>query len=349
MMLSDLGATVDKVEEPGGDPYRSFSPVVDGVGLPAAVVNRGKNSIVLDLKSDSGKQQFLDLITRADILIDNWRPGVADRLGLDSATLAAANPTLVHVSISGYGDSGPNYRDRAYDSIVQAQSGVAFLQDANRAQILPTYVADKATSMMVAQTAIAGLLVARTQGVGCYASIAMIDSLAYFNFPDLMLGHSLIGQPESESPRSVAPSVVRTADGFVMVAAASGQQIKAVCEAVDRPSWARELAQLGGGAEFRDEFNRGLEAATRSMTADELVRRLSERDVPAAVVVDAEGHFSHPQIVHNGTYGIATDEIIGAHRYARHPSKFRGVDSTDATKVCHLASVKRTSATDSCS
>ncbi len=327
LMLSDLGATVLKVEaSPAGDPYRKFSPRVNGVGVSAAVVNRGKRSVMLDLKSDSGRDNFLELTREADVVLESWRPGVAERLGLDRETLSAANPRVVHVSVTGYGESGPCSDRRAFDNIIQAESGIGRLDPSvGFTPPFRTYLADKSTSGYAVQAALAGLLRRERTGKGGFVAVAMIDAISYFNFPDLLAEHAPAGSLPLEAPSSFTNSVIRTSDGFVAVAPAGGTQVRALCEVLGHPEWVAELRALGSGAAFRQRLFERMESAAADLSSEDFAARVRARDVPAAVVLDAEEHFRHPQIVHNGTYQRGKDPSWGTYRYPRYPALFDGV------------------------
>lgn len=332
LMLSDLGATVVKVEPPGGDSYRKLSPHVNGVSVSAAVVNRGKRSVVIDLKSDSGREELLELVRESDVLLENWRPLVAQRLRLTQGTLAEVNPRLVHISVSGYGDDGPYAGRPAFDGIIQSEGGAQRL-DGDRLQSFPTYLADKSTSVFAAQAVLAGLLQRHVTQRGTYASVPMIDALAYFNFPDLLAGYALTDAPPSELPRSFSNAVIRTSDGFVNVSPASGRQIKGCCEALGHPEWAAELKELGASAGFRDALYQRLESVSVEIASVECVKRFQERNIPSAVVLDPTQHFAHPQVQHNKTYQESDDSELGRFRFARYPAIFEGCRAEHSARL----------------
>lgn len=323
LMLSDLGADVIKVEPPPkGDPYRWYAPVHEDLGLAAAAVNRGKRSIFLDLKTPSGRDRFESLVRDADVFIENWRPGVADRLGLSDDLLHDLNPRIVHVSITAYGESGPHAQRGGFDTIIQAESGVAGLGPDLSSGPMPSYVADKATGTLAAQAALAALVERQATGEGSFVGISLLDSLAYFNFPDMFSEYMLVGRAPSAPPRAFSASFLETADGFIAVAPSTSAQVRAVLEVVGHPEWHEQLRQLGHGAEFRAEFHRRVESETKKLPTDDAVALFSALDVPTAAVVDVPGHFDHPQIGHNATYQVAEDPALGAYRFARYPARF---------------------------
>ena len=197
MILAEQGADVIKVELPDGvgDRIRSFGSRRNGMSAVFQAVNRGKRSIVLDSKRDDGRAAMLRLAASADVFLQNFRPGVAARLGLSEADLRAANPDLVYVSVSGFGPSGPRSDEKVYDYVVQAMSGMAALQpdDVGRPRLTPHVIVDKVTAMTVAQAVTAALL-ARERGHGATrVDVTMLDAALWFFWPDGMMDRSLLG------------------------------------------------------------------------------------------------------------------------------------------------------------
>jgi len=165
-LLADLGAEVVKVEQPaGGDRMRLQGPRVGGIGALWANVNRGKRSVAIDLQHADGVTLLTELVARCDVFVQNFRPGVARRLGIDEPALRAANPELIYVSISGFGDTGPYISQKSYDYVVQALSGMAALQaqPGGPPALIRNIVIDKVTAMTAVQSVLAALI-ARGRG-----------------------------------------------------------------------------------------------------------------------------------------------------------------------------------------
>ena len=159
MMLADLGADVVKVEPPKGDPFRRFARPKGAMAAVFVNANRGKKSIVLDLKQAIDRDRLCELLRNSDVVLSNWRPAVAERLGLGDDVLAALNPRLIRVYVSGYGSSGPDRDKPSYDSVVQARSGLTWAQGGDdRPTLAVGYLVDKTTAMMTAQATIAALI-----------------------------------------------------------------------------------------------------------------------------------------------------------------------------------------------
>ena len=341
MMLSDLGASVIKVEPPGkGDPFRTFARPTRGVSSMFINVNRGKeSSVALDLKDAGDRNALIDLVRDADVFIHNWRPGVAESLGLADAVLAAANPTLIRVAISGFGPTGPYAGQPAFDALMQAQSGLAVYEEENGAPRLNrTSLSDKVTSVMAAQSILAAVIARSATGEGQLLELGMLDALAYFNYPDMFQEHTFL---DDEAPTSVGgtPSLlVPTADGHIVVQPMTGAQLKRVCVACDRPEWVDELKGCDP-AQLRTEFHRRLSGALLHKPTAFWVERFLADDVPVAPAMSLTDHLADAQVVHNELYEIDEHpEPLGRVRRVRYPTRFTGTPVAPKTSVPTLGS-----------
>ncbi|MEY2430500.1 MAG: hypothetical protein QOC92_225, partial [Acidimicrobiaceae bacterium] len=186
MMLADQGADVVKVEPPTGDAIRTVGTGHDGMSAYFANNNRGKRSITVDLSTDAGRDVVRRLTADADVFVQNFRPGVIERLGLDSGLLCAANGRLVYASISGFGNRGPLAGAPAYDHVVQALSGFAAIQSAGTSEpsMVRHGVIDKATAYTLAQAVTAALLQRERTGRGARVDVSMLDVAIAFLWPD---------------------------------------------------------------------------------------------------------------------------------------------------------------------
>ncbi len=219
MMLADLGADVVKIEPPKGDPMRTMGRHPAGISPMWVSTNRGKRGMALDLKSPEGVETARQLLREADILICNWRPAVAERLGFSDGSLVAANLRLIRIYTAGFGPSGPLAATPAYDAIIQARLG---LTEANGDESGPalekSFIVDKVAGTMVCQAALAALAGRELHGVADRVDLAMLDAVAYVNFPDIMVNRLFLNHAPA-SARNVHPSVVQptpTADGWVV-------------------------------------------------------------------------------------------------------------------------------------
>ncbi|MFQ5514838.1 MAG: CaiB/BaiF CoA transferase family protein [Myxococcota bacterium] len=306
-VLADQGADVIKIEPPGGgDLLRSIGASRGGVSAIFNTLNRGKRSLVLDLRAEGGRELLLELTRRADVFVQNFRPGVVERMSIGPETLRAANPELIYVSISGFGDAGPYAQRKVYDSVMQALSGLAASQTdpgTGEPQLIRNIVCDKVTALTVAQ-AITAALLARARGAGGqHIRVAMLDAAIAFLWPDALQNHTYLGEDVTRplSPGAY-PSLLRTGDGFMAISAIAEREFEGLCRAIERPELQRDrrfasLAErLRHGAALAEE----LEAHTRRWSAKELSARLQAEDVPHAPVNGLESLHEDPQVIANG-------------------------------------------------
>src|SRR6185436_5462015 len=192
-ILGDQGAEVIKIENPGlGDMARYLGPQSNGVGAMFAAVNRNKRSIALNLKNPQGRAVFLDLAKTADVVVENYRPGAMARMGVNYEALAALNPGLIYVEMSGFGQSGPYSKRRVYDPVIQAVSGIADSQGdpkTGEPQLIQSIVADKVAALTVSQAITAALYAKAKTGQGQCIEFNMLMAAIAFQWPDTMYNH----------------------------------------------------------------------------------------------------------------------------------------------------------------
>ena len=232
MILADQGADVIKIEPPMiGDLARYMGSSRNGMGAMYAVLNRNKRSLVLDFKEASDKNIFCKLIQTADVLIENYRPGVVKKLGIDYDTLRVLRPELIYVSISGYGQTGPYSKRRVYDPLIQASSGTAAEQSKSRPTNVRTVMFDKVTGFTAAQTITAALLQRVNTGSGQYIPISMLASALYYQWPDVMWSHTLLGEDINHAGELADYfQVYKAKDGYVAVILVSDEHFQILCE-----------------------------------------------------------------------------------------------------------------------
>jgi crotonobetainyl-CoA:carnitine CoA-transferase CaiB-like acyl-CoA transferase len=328
MMLADMGADLVKVEPPSGDPLRTFGRRVEGLGLNFVNTNRNKSSLTCDLRTEGGRAAFLDLLEHADMLITNWRPGVAEDFGLTAEIVRRQFPKLVWVRITGYGIDGPLASAPVFDALIQARSGMMVAQGEVEPRPVWSWIVDKVTATLAAQSGLAALARRHMTGDGSIVDISMLDSFAYFNFPDLMTERTILSERDrpalNTQNRGVRP--VPTKDGWLMVNPVRGVQLKRALEAFGRAESIAELKKLDNSAATHRFFVIAEEAAVARTTA-EWLEIMAAHDVPAAPVFDFDAHYMDPQVVHNGTYTEIADPRFGAIRQPRFPARF---DTGDA-------------------
>jgi crotonobetainyl-CoA:carnitine CoA-transferase CaiB-like acyl-CoA transferase len=242
--LADLGADVVKVEPPGGEPMRVFPPLdPDGVSAPYKLMNRGKTVVEVDLKSAHGKVEFSALVAAADVLVESYRPGVLDRLGFERAALERLNPRLVHVALTGFGQTGP-YRTRAGHDInyMALAGGLAASGTAERPVAAYPPTADHASALQAALTAVAALFRRQQSGRGAFIDVSLAETVLAWQAIPLTLAQRPGQAPDRGAQilngGTARYQVYRTADGkFLTLGAVEDKFWASFCHAVGRPDW----------------------------------------------------------------------------------------------------------------
>ena len=303
-LLADQGADVIKVEPPGtGDLIRQIGCSRGGLSAIFSTLNRNKRSLVLDLGEARGLDLLRRLVARADVFVQNFRPGVAEEMGIGEAALRSVAPDLVYVSLSGFGETGPYARRRVYDSVIQALSGMAASQadpSTGVPELVRNIVADKATGLTAAQ-AITAALFARERGAGGqHVRLAMLDAAIAFLWPDAMQAHTFLGPgATSPAPSHAAISVRRTADGYLTVSAVADREFQGLCRALGREELTRDERFRDTPSRFRhsDVLARILDEVTASRTTASWCERLAAEDVPHAPVNRLETLHEDEQVI----------------------------------------------------
>jgi crotonobetainyl-CoA:carnitine CoA-transferase CaiB-like acyl-CoA transferase len=333
MILADQGADVVKVEPvAAGDVFRTAGPSVNGVTPLFANNNRGKRSLAVDIGTDAGRDILLGLVDRADVFVQNFRPGVVDRIGVGADAALARNPSLIYVSISGYGPSGP-YRDRrANDPVIQGVSGYVALQRNPQlpfTDLVRTLVADKATAWMVAQAVTAALL-ARQRGraAGQHVEVSMLDAALAFLWPDGMVAHTLLDDPLGSERLTVAETlnVTRCSNGELIYYIVSDDEAHGLYRALGHPEWCDD-PRVGSRAGRFDPANRSLlgelvAAEAERWDAAELLQRMLEEDVPCGPVNSLAEVINDAQVRHNRSIWEWDHPSAGRIRQARPAARF---------------------------
>jgi crotonobetainyl-CoA:carnitine CoA-transferase CaiB-like acyl-CoA transferase len=308
MLLADMGAEVVKVEEPdGGDPMRVMGPpfLAGGESAYFLSINRNKRSIALDLTRSAGREVFLDLAARADVVWENFRPGVMERLGLSYAALAAVNPRLVLCSISAYGQDGP-YRDwPAFDLALQAMGGGMSItgEEGGRPVRMGLPMGDLAGGMFGA-FAVAGALVRRARtGLGAHLDLALLDcqvSLLTYVAQYFWADGRVPGRIGSGHASVVPYQALATRDGHLIVAVFAEKFWGSFCRAVEHPEWERDprFASNRARVAHREPLMTLVEAAFAARATQDWLARLHAAGVPAAPILGVDRVLSDPQVIH---------------------------------------------------
>jgi glutaryl-CoA transferase len=308
LLLADLGAEVIKIEEPdGGDPMRVMGPpfLPDGESVYFLAINRNKKSVALDLGREEGRRVFLDLAREADVVWENFRPGIMERLGCGYAALAALNPRLIMCSISAYGQDGP-YRDwPAFDLALQAMGGALSLtgEPGGRPMRMGLPMGDLSGGMFGA-FAVAGALFRRERsGVGAHVDLSLLDCqvslLTYI--AQYFWADGRVPQPMGSAHASVVPyQALATRDGHMILAVFAEKFWAAFCRAVERPEWAADprFALNRDRVAHREVLMALIEPLFLERTTDEWLARLHAAGVPAAPIQAVDRVLADPQVAH---------------------------------------------------
>ena len=307
MLLADQGADVIKVEAPGRpDLLRKEWYWRGGLTSMFANVNRGKRSIVIDLHDPRGLETVRDLVRGADVVVENFRPGVAERLGIGPDDLRALDDRLVYCRITGFGPTGPRSNQRAYDPVIQSATGYVAVQlnpEIPIPDLVRNAVVDKAAAYTAAQ-AITAALLARERGAGGQTiELAMLDAGLAFFWPDGMMKHTFLGEGASEGPALYERyHLSETKDGHVVTWTGADGEWHALFRALDRPELCTDERFATGRARFEngEELGEILRREFRSQATADLLQRMQEEDVPGGPVHSLDDLVDDPQIAHNG-------------------------------------------------
>ncbi|MCZ6569025.1 MAG: CaiB/BaiF CoA-transferase family protein [Deltaproteobacteria bacterium] len=334
-VLGDQGAEVVKVEIPGtGDLIRHIGCARGGLSAIFTTLNRNKRSIVLNLRQPHGRELLHKLLAGADVLVQNFRPGVMHALGFGEAELRPRYPDLVYVSISGFGETGPYARRRVYDIIIQAISGMAASQADPKTgvpELERNIVCDKVTAVTAAQ-AITAALFARERGAGGqHVRLSMLDTAIAFLWPDTMQSYTFLGEGVTPpAPLAGLLSVRQTKDGHMTIFAISDAEFGGLCRALDCPELSDDprFADVTLRTRNADLLAELLDRATGAHTTAELCARLEVEDVPHAAVTSLESLHRHPQVIENRLLVESEHPHAGRTRTPRPVASFEATPAT---------------------
>jgi crotonobetainyl-CoA:carnitine CoA-transferase CaiB-like acyl-CoA transferase len=335
MVLAELGADVVKVERfPEGDDSRRLGPKVNGESYPFGMPNRSKRSLAVDLKSESGRDLFLRLAAESDLIIENFRPGVVRRLGIDYESVKAVRSDILYCSISGFGQTGP-YRDRpGFDIMAQGVTG--FLRMTGQPDGRPAKVGIAINDIAAGATAIYSIMAAQMlrerTGEGQYIDISLVDAgLAW----TLWEAGAYFGSGEvpaaagTRHRRSTPYQAFRTADGYVTIGANNDKLWKRFAEdIVQRPEWLTDprFATLPDRMDHIDELEQEIESVTTTRTTDEWVEICDKAGVPGGPVLTYDETLADPHVVARDMIVDLDHPIIGPMRTVGTGARFSGLD-----------------------
>ena len=329
MILADLGAEVIKVESPWGDDSRQFGPFVDGTSAYYRLFNRSKMGITLDFKNDDDKEVLRDLVRRADVVVENFRPGVLEKLGLGPEELLEVNPRLVVTSISGFGQTGSLSKEPAYDLVAQAMSGLMSITGWQNGK--PTRVGislgDLIPGLYAAIGTVSALYQRESTGRGQHLDLAMYDSLIsvmesvgmralYDDVPPTRIGN--------DHGLSAPFSTYATKDGDVVIAITTNRLFERLANALDIPEMATDhrFAEPVARSENRVALRELIEEALSTKTRAETIALFEEHGVPTARVYDLDEALRSPFAEERGVIAEETDGF----RTLASPLKLAGME-----------------------
>jgi crotonobetainyl-CoA:carnitine CoA-transferase CaiB-like acyl-CoA transferase len=328
MILGDQGAEVIKVEPPEGDSTRAGAKGRGGFNASFLNNNRNKRSIVLNLKDPAALRALLRLAATADAFVQNYRPGVADRLGVGEAAIRAVAPNIVYVSVSGFGEVGPYAERPVYDPLIQGFTGLATVQagsDEARPRMLRTILPDKLTAITSSQAITAALLARERTGEGQHVRLSMMEAVLFFLWPSDMAGQTFIGnEPARQEAASATDLIYETADGYITAAVVTNRQWEGLTRALEQPQWLED-------ERFKTPALRHENVEARlQLTQDVLIGRssadwldrLTRADVPCAPVLTRTEVIRHPHVQAMGIVEEVEHPKAGRLRQARNAARF---------------------------
>jgi len=330
MMLADQGADVVKVEPPGiGDLARFMGATKSGIGAMFTVLNRNKKCICLDFKNQEDFEVLKKLIEETDVLIENYRPGVVKKLGIDYDSAVKLNQEIIYCSISGYGQSGPYKERKVYDPLIQATAGTAAAQSSKNPEFFKTIVFDKVTALTAAQSITSALLQKERIGKGQYIPISMMDSALYYSWPDMMMNQTFLEGGESIGELADYFSVYKTKDGFItIILAASDEVFNPFCEYFKVKLHQDErFSNAGARVKNKDDLTLEINKITREYNTKELIDLMDLHGIPASVVNQLDDIHEDPQVIEQGSLVEVEHPITGTMRMPRPPFKFLNQDN----------------------
>ena len=330
-LLADQGADVVKVERPGfGDIGRYVGVSVNGMSALYQMCNRGKRGIAVDVHTDEGREIVRRLAAGADVVVQNFRPGVVERLGIGPDDLLAVNDRLIYVSLSGFGPVGPYANKGAYDTVIQAYGGFASNQadaESGEPRFLNQTVADKVTALYAAQAITAALFARERGGGGSHVQLAMLDAVVSFLWADAA-GNEVLRDADHSQPSSFVQNFrpFRFVDGWGICTPTSDANFAGMCRALgvdgyDDPRVAT-IVQRMSNRDLTGQILQRCYAAAAGLTTAEAIGRLEEEQVPCGVVIAPDDLAADPHAQAIGLLVDSDSPTVGRLRQPRHPTQF---------------------------
>ena len=331
MMLGDQGADVVKIEPPDiGDLTRALGGKARPISPFFSTLNRNKRSVVLNLKDPAGVTLLKRLVAEADVFVQNFRPGTAERLGFGEDVLRRVKEDLIYVSISGFGEQGPYVHKRVYDPVIQALSGLTDIQadpETGRPRMMRLIIPDKVTALTAAQAITAALLARERTGEGQHVRLAMLDAVVSFLWHEGMTQYTFMGPDIGVArPPDTRDLIFETADGYITAAAVSDKEWQGMTRALERPEWLEDprFSTPASRVKYADVRLEMTAEVLKGRTSAEWLERLDTEQVPSAPVNRKPDVLTDPQ-VHANDLIVESDHPHAGHmRQARPAARFEG-------------------------
>jgi len=308
-LLGDLGAEVVKIEAPEGDMMRSRMPLRNGASTSFGQLNAGKKSVVLDMKSAKAVDAVHRLAERTDVVVENFRPGVMRRLGLDYAALGKANRRLVYCAISGYGQTGPSADLPAYAPVIHAVSGydlahMSYQPNRSRPDNCGVYIADVMSGTYAFGAILAALHQRERTGLGQLVDVSMLESMLSLTLTEIQFAQFTVPPPGKHLFGPVA-----TAEGFISLAVASERSFQGLAAAAGRLDWLTDprFADYADRRANWDKLMDEFEAWSKKLGNAECLKALHSNSVPAAAYRTVREAINDPQIAHRSAFSEVRD------------------------------------------
>ena len=326
MMLADQGAEVIKIEPPGiGDLARFMGTIKDGMGAMFSTLNRNKKCICLDFKNEDDLQVLMNLVATADVLIENYRPGIVKKLGIDYDSLIEIKPDLIYCSISGYGQSGPYVEKKVYDPLIQGTVGIPNAQSSVFPELIRTIIYDKVTGLTSAQAISAALYQKANGEGGQYLPISMMESALYYNWPDLMMNYTFEEGGLNIGELADLFEVYKTLDGgVVLIIIANDEIFTKFCTTFDVNLHLEEkYSNLVSRIVHREELTKEINKITSKLKSKELEKIMDEEGISASICNDLSEVHLDPQVVEQNSIVEIDHPELGIMRMPKPPANFK--------------------------
>ena len=329
MMLGDQGADVIKIEPPGmGDLTRALGGKARNLSPFFSTLNRNKRSVVLNLKDAKAVELLKELVAGADVFVQNFRPGAAERMGIGEDVLRQIKPNLIYVSISGFGEKGPYIGKRVYDPVIQALSGLTDIQadpETGRPRMMRLIIPDKVTALTGAQAITAALLARERTGEGQHVRLAMLDAVVSFLWHEGMTQYTFMGSDIGAArPPDTRDLIFETSDGYITAAAVSDKEWQGMVRALERPEWLEDkrFSTPAGRVKYADVRLEMTAEVLKERSSAEWLERLDAEQVPCAPVNRKEDVLIDPQVLANELIVESDHPHAGHMRQARPAARF---------------------------